>query len=237
MNGDIKWLMASNVDDFLETRAGKRPWYAKYNHTRFLSEARYLQLKRSSDIVLGSILLFLTLPVLVICMIAVLLDSPGPAVFLQERTGKSGRRFKMFKLRTMVNNAPELKNTYHHLNALSYPDFKILNDPRITSVGRVLRKTSLDELPQFFNVILGDMSLVGPRPTSFSSSTYALWHTARLEVMPGITGLWQISGRCNIGFDDRNRLDIAYINNRCFSLDMQILLRTLVSVIRRDGAE
>lgn len=229
--------MASNVDDFLDTRAGKRPWYAKYNRERFLSEARYLQLKRSTDIALGSFLLFLTLPVLVICMIAVLLDSPGPVFLLQERTGKSGKRFKMFKLRTMVKNAAELKNTYQHLNVLSCPDFKIPNDPRITRVGRVLRRTSLDELPQFFNVIRGDMSLVGPRPTSFSSSTYALWHTARLQVLPGLTGLWQISGRCNIGFDDRNRLDIAYINNRCFSLDMEILLRTLVSVIRRDGAE
>ena len=120
---------------------------------------------------------------------------------------------------------------------MSYPDFKIPSDPRITRVGRFFRKTSLDELPQIFNVIWGDMSLVGPRPTSFPSSTYDLWHTARLEIKPGITGLWQVSGRCEIGFNTRSRLDIAYVRNLSLLLDIKILLRTIGSVIHQNGAE
>jgi lipopolysaccharide/colanic/teichoic acid biosynthesis glycosyltransferase len=142
----------------------------------------------------------------------------------------------MYKLRTMVRNAEELKAKFMHLNELTYPDFKISNDPRITRVGRLLRKTSLDELPQIFNVLQGDMSLVGPRPTSFSADTYRLWHTARLECKPGVTGLWQVSGRNELDFDERLRLDIAYHHNQCFWLDLRILLRTFGSVVNGRGA-
>jgi lipopolysaccharide/colanic/teichoic acid biosynthesis glycosyltransferase len=142
----------------------------------------------------------------------------------------------MFKVRTMVHNAAELKEKYAHLNELSWPDFKITNDPRVTRVGRFLRKTSLDELPQVFNVLLGDMSLVGPRPTSFAADTYSLWHTARLEVKPGLTGLWQISGRYQLDFDERLRLDIAYIRHRCLALDLYILFRTVGAVFSGRGA-
>ena len=115
-------------------------------------------------------------------------------------------------------------------------DFKITNDPRVTRVGRILRKTSLDELPQIFNVIKGDMSLVGPRPTSFDVSTYKLWHTERLEVLPGLTGLWQVSGRSDLDFDERLRLDIAYIERQSLWLDIQILIRTVTVVFTQDGA-
>jgi lipopolysaccharide/colanic/teichoic acid biosynthesis glycosyltransferase len=142
----------------------------------------------------------------------------------------------MYKLRTMVNNAEKMKAQYMHLNELSYPDFKITNDPRITLVGRFLRKTSLDELPQLFNVLKGEMSLVGPRPTSFSATSYSLWHTARLAVKPGLTGLWQVSGRSELDFDDRLRLDIAYMRNRCLSLDVEVLFRTFGSVLNGRGA-
>jgi len=173
---------------------------------------------------------------LAVCWIAIKLDSTGPAMFSHLRTGKSGQRFKMYKLRTMVKNAEELKVKYIHMNTLSYPDFKICNDPRVTQIGRILRKTSLDELPQIFNVLRGDMSLVGPRPTSFSASTYSLWHTARLEVPPGVTGLWQVSGRNELDFDDRLRLDIAYISNRSMWLDLRILFRTVGSVVSGRGA-
>jgi lipopolysaccharide/colanic/teichoic acid biosynthesis glycosyltransferase len=169
-------------------------------------------------------------------MIMIKLDSPGPIFYIQQRTGKGGRRFNMLKLRTMVVGAEELKQELQHLNQLSYPDFKMADDPRITRAGRFFRKTSLDELPQLINVLKGDMSLVGPRPTSFSSSTYNLWHTARLQVIPGITGLWQISGRSSIDFDDRSRLDIAYIRNRSIGMDFRILLRTINSVVSKDGA-
>jgi lipopolysaccharide/colanic/teichoic acid biosynthesis glycosyltransferase len=142
----------------------------------------------------------------------------------------------MLKLRTMVANAEELKQRYAHLNELTWPDFKITNDPRITRVGRFLRKTSLDELPQIFNVISGQMSLVGPRPTSFAADTYELRHTERLEVQPGITGLWQISGRANLDFEARLQLDIAYIERKSFWYDLYILCMTLPAICLQRGA-
>ena len=139
------------------------------------------------------------------------------------RTGQGGIRFRMFKFRTMFTNAEDLKEDYLHLNQLTWPDFKISDDPRVTRVGHLLRKTSLDELPQLLNVLKGDMSLVGPRPTSFDASTYDLWHTERLEVMPGITGLWQISGRGDVDFDERLRMDVEYIERQSIWLDLWII--------------
>jgi lipopolysaccharide/colanic/teichoic acid biosynthesis glycosyltransferase len=135
----------------------------------------------------------------------------------------------------MMRNAEELKQKYAHLNELQWPDFKITNDPRVTKVGRILRKTSLDELPQLFNVVRGDMSLVGPRPTSFGSETYALWQTERLDVIPGITGLWQIIGRGSMGFSSRVHLDTFYVEHRCLSFDILILMRTFLAVIQQRG--
>jgi lipopolysaccharide/colanic/teichoic acid biosynthesis glycosyltransferase len=142
----------------------------------------------------------------------------------------------MYKLRTMVRDAESRKKEYLALNELSYPDFKIARDPRITRVGYLLRKTSLDELPQIFNVLKGDMTLVGPRPTSFSSSTYSSWHTARLEPKSGVTGLWQVEGRNDLDFDDRVRLDIAYRRHQSLWLDLRILLLTLPRVLSGRGA-
>jgi lipopolysaccharide/colanic/teichoic acid biosynthesis glycosyltransferase len=136
----------------------------------------------------------------------------------------------------MVENADQLKEKLQHLNVLKPPDFKIPNDPRITRVGRVLRATSLDELPQLWNVARGDMSLVGPRPTSFAPHTYELWHTRRLEAKPGLTGLWQISGRHGVGFDDRLRLDDWYMRHSSVRLDLSILLRTVPVLLRKEGA-
>jgi lipopolysaccharide/colanic/teichoic acid biosynthesis glycosyltransferase len=123
-----------------------------------------------------------------------------------------------------------------HLNELTPPDFKITDDPRVTRVGRILRKTSLDELPQVFNVLKGEMSLVGPRPTSFAGNTYSFWQTERLEILPGITGLWQVSGRSDVDFDDRARLDIQYIEQQSIWLDLNILFRTVATVISQRGA-
>ena len=163
-------------------------------------------------------------------------DFKAPVMFLQKRTGKGGQRFLMYKFRTMVPNAEALKEKYAYLNELTWPDFKISNDPRITAVGRLLRKTSLDELPQLFNILKGDMSLVGPRPTFFSSNEYKLWHTARLDVLPGITGLWQITARSTADWDNRSRLDIVYAERRCFSLDIEILFRTFEVVLLTRGA-
>jgi len=204
---------------------------------RILTGRSYLFAKRVMDLTLVLLSAPFWLPVLGIIHVLITLTSPGaPAVFTQLRTGIGGRRFRMYKFRSMVPDAEALKEKYAHLNELQWPDFKITNDPRITKVGKVLRKTSLDELPQLINVIKGDMSLVGPRPTSFGSETYKLWHTERLDVMPGLTGLWQIIGRAQLEFDDRLRLDIAYIEHAGLMFDINILFRTFIAVFKQRGA-
>lgn len=204
---------------------------------RWLRGRAYLTAKRAIDLLLVILALPLLLPLLGLCALLIKLESlRDPIVFTQVRTGKGGRPFRMYKFRTMVVNAEELKQKLAHLNELQWPDFKITNDPRITRVGSFLRRTSLDELPQVFNVVNGAMSLVGPRPTSFSAKTYALWHTERLDVQPGITGLWQIIGRGSTEFNERLRLDIAYIERRCLWLDLQILAYTASAVLEQRGA-
>ncbi|MFN8187989.1 MAG: sugar transferase [Gaiellales bacterium] len=197
---------------------------------------RYLLVKRGLDLAFCLIAFPVVVPLLAVCSLAVRIDSPGPIMFSQWRTGQHGVRFRMYKFRTMVTNAEELKAEYAHLNILPYPDFKIPDDPRVTRVGKVLRKTSLDELPQFINLLKGEMTLVGPRPTSFSASTYDLWHTHRLEVAPGITGLWQVRGRNETTFDERLRLDIQYIENMSLGLDLKIIWWTVASVVKGSGA-
>ena len=197
----------------------------------------YLMAKRIMDVVLVLYVLPLVALLMALCAILIKLEDPkGPIFFIQQRTGKGGKRFGMYKFRTMVYNAEELKASLAHLNELEWPDFKITNDPRVTRIGRILRKTSLDELPQLFNVLKGEMSLVGPRPTSFSSDTYALWQTERLDVTPGITGLWQIMGRASMEFEDRVYLDVLYIENRSIWLDIQIMFRTVFAVLAQRGA-
>jgi lipopolysaccharide/colanic/teichoic acid biosynthesis glycosyltransferase len=197
---------------------------------------RYLVAKRIFDVTVSLALMPLLLPLLGLCALAVRLDSPGPILFRQQRTGQHGVRFGMYKFRTMVRDAEELKASLAHLNILPPPDFKIIDDPRITRVGKFLRKTSLDELPQILNVLRGDMSLVGPRPTSFAASTYSLWHTERLEVQPGITGLWQVKGRNETTFDERLRLDVEYIEKRSLLYDLRLIALTVASVVNRSGA-
>jgi len=166
------------------------------------------------------------------------LSPGGSAIFVQERTGKGGHRFRMFKFRTMVPDAENLKSGLAEVNAngeLAGP-LKLKNDPRITPIGRILRKTSLDELPQVINVLRGEMSLVGPRPTSWSPQSYQLWHTERLDVLPGITGLWQISNRGDQDFDEWLRWDIRYIEKRSIWLDIIILIKTVTAVFKQKGA-
>jgi lipopolysaccharide/colanic/teichoic acid biosynthesis glycosyltransferase len=211
------------------------------DHIRFknplFQRQSYLVAKRVMDLSLVLLAMPLVAPLLILIAILIKLENPGgPIMFIQYRTGKGGRRFGMYKFRTMVPNAEELKQKLAHLNELEWPDFKITNDPRITRVGRILRKTSLDELPQLLNVLKGEMSLVGPRPTSFSADTYTLWQTERLDVLPGITGLWQIMGRASMEFVDRVYLDVFYIEHRCLWLDVQILIRTVLAVLIQKGA-
>ncbi|MFT3894505.1 MAG: sugar transferase [Anaerolineales bacterium] len=205
---------------------------------RIATDRTYQILKRAMD--LGIVLLTAPfwLPLLAGVSLAVWLTAPkAPVIFYHLRTGKGGKRFRMYKFRTMVPNAEELKAKYAHLNELKWPDFKITNDPRVTFLGRILRKTSLDELPQLLNVLRGDMSLVGPRPTSFGAETYQLWQTERLDVVPGLTGLWQVEGRGSIEFDERLRLDIAYIERASLLLDIEILFRTVIAVFQQRGAK
>ena len=197
---------------------------------------RYLVTKRVVDIAAVLTVAPLLVPAAALIALAIRIDSPGPIVFSQMRTGQHGRRFRMYKFRTMVANAEELKTELAHLNELQWPDFKITDDPRVTRVGKFLRVTSLDELPQLFNVLRGDMSLVGPRPTSFSADTYDLWHTVRLEVRPGLTGLWQVRARHTSEFDDRLRLDVEYVRKMSIATDLSILLQTVGSVLHRSGA-
>ena len=216
----------------------EQDWFKKFDpEKRILTGQAYLLAKRCMDLFVVVLTLPLWLPLNGIIALIIRISSPGaPVVFRQLRTGKGGRRFDMYKFRTMVHNAEELKAVYAHLNELQSPDFKITNDPRITPVGRFLRRTSLDELPQLFNVLRGEMSLVGPRPTSFGPETYQLWHTERLDVMPGMTGLWQIIGRAHLEFDDRLRLDIAYIERAGIWMDINILIRTFLAVFQQRGA-
>ncbi|MDX1691917.1 MAG: sugar transferase [Acidimicrobiia bacterium] len=197
----------------------------------------YVVAKRILDVVLVIAAAPLWVPVALLCALAIKLDDPrAPVMFTQIRAGKGGRTIRMHKFRTMVPDAEGLKWELRHLNELEWPDFKITDDPRITRPGRLLRTTSLDELPQLWDVLVGRLSLVGPRPTDFMPDTYELWQTERLDVKPGVTGLWQLYGRGLSLFDDRTRLDIAYVQRRCLWLDIQIIVRTIPAVLARRGA-
>lgn len=193
----------------------------------------YLRVKRMMDLILSLAALPIVLPILLVASIAIRMDSPGPALFVQTRIGLHGRHFALYKLRTMVANAEELKASILDSRTIH---FKTLDDPRITRVGRFLRKTSLDELPQLFNVIRGDMSLVGPRPTSLNLATYEPWHERRLEIRPGVTGLWQVSGRNAMTFDERVKLDIEYIDHLSLANDLKLLGQTVLVVVKGKGA-
>ncbi len=196
----------------------------------------YFATKRAIDLALALIIGVLILPLALVIALAIKLYDGGPVIFAQQRTGLGGQRFRMLKFRTMCVSAETMKAELQHLSLVAYPDFKIENDPRVTPVGSILRATFLDELPQLVNVIRGDMSLVGPRPTSFAANTYSLWHTERLEAKPGITGLWQV--RRSDGetcFDERLRLDVEYLRTRSTAGDVKIMLATLASVVQRAG--
>jgi lipopolysaccharide/colanic/teichoic acid biosynthesis glycosyltransferase len=194
--------------------------------------------KRALDLVASVSLLLLVSPLFLLVAVGIKLDSPGPVFYRQWRTGHGGRRFRMYKFRTMRKDADQLKESLRAMNAHgpNSIDFKIRNDPRVTRVGRVLRRLSLDELPNLLSVLRGDMSIVGPRPTSFDVDVYADWHLARLAVPSGITGLWQISGRADLDFDDRVKLDCRYIREQSVWLDLKILALTPFRVFSGRGA-
>jgi lipopolysaccharide/colanic/teichoic acid biosynthesis glycosyltransferase len=193
--------------------------------------------KRLFDIFASVIGLVLSFPILALAMVLIRLDSAGPVIYASRRLGCSGVPFRFYKLRSMYNGAHESKRRLLHLNEVDGPAFKLANDPRVTRVGRWLRRTSVDELPQLWNVLKGDMSLVGPRPPIPEEvEKYEPWQRRRLDVKPGITCLWQISGRSKLGFNEWMRLDLEYIKHRSFRLDIKILLRTVPAVLSQEGA-
>jgi exopolysaccharide biosynthesis polyprenyl glycosylphosphotransferase len=193
--------------------------------------------KRAMDVTISLIGLILLFPLFLLIAIFIRLDSPGPVLFRQIRVGKGEQLFACYKFRSMVEGADEEKERLENLNEAGGAFFKIRKDPRITRLGRVLRRASMDELPQLFNVLMGHMSLVGPRPAPPAEvQRYQPWHRRRLEVSPGITGLWQVSGRSELTFDEMVLLDLYYIENWSPLLDIQIMLRTLPTVITGEGA-
>jgi len=201
------------------------------------SNETQLAAKRLLDVAVSLLVLTLSLPVIVVAALAIKLTSPGSVVFKQQRIGLNGRTFTLYKFRTMIEDAHERLGEVSHLNEMSGPVFKAKDDPRITAVGRILRKFSLDELPQLWNVLRGDMSLVGPRPPIPEEvRSYHRWQRRRLSMKPGLTCLWQINGRNNVDFDRWMQLDLQYIDNWSPSLDLKILLRTIPAVLSGRGA-
>ncbi|OQY86476.1 MAG: hypothetical protein B6D41_13375 [Chloroflexi bacterium UTCFX4] len=194
-------------------------------------------IKRAMDVLFaGALFVLLLLPMLFIAL-AIKLTSPGPIIFAQYRVGRGGKIFTAYKFRTMRVGADDEKQDLAHLNEASGPLFKIRNDPRITIIGKILRRASLDELPQLLNVLKGDMSLVGPRPPLPNEvAQYEEWHKRRLDVSPGVTGLWQVSGRSELSFDEMVMLDLYYIENWSPWLDIRILLKTIPALLTARGA-
>jgi exopolysaccharide biosynthesis polyprenyl glycosylphosphotransferase len=197
----------------------------------------YLAMKRATDFVVALFLLALFLPIIPIVAMLIRLDSHGPIFFRQKRIGKNGKTFNFYKFRSMVTGAENVIGALRPLSGVDGPIFKIKDDPRITHVGRFLRRSSLDELPQLINVLRGDMSIVGPRPNLPSEvSQYLPWQKRRLDVTPGITCFWQIAGRSHIGFQEWMRLDLEYVRKRSYITDLKIMLKTVPAVIARKGA-
>ena len=187
----------------------------------------YFFIKRIIDLIFSILGIILLSPIMLITAIAIKIESKGPVIFSQIRVGKDGKHFKMYKFRSMVQNAEELKEKLLSQNEMSGPMFKMKEDPRITKVGKFIRKTSIDELPQLFNVIKGDMSLVGPRPNLPKEvAQFSEYHKLKLKAKPGLTCYWQVMGRNSIGFEEWMELDIKYIRERSIWLDLKLIFRT-----------
>jgi exopolysaccharide biosynthesis polyprenyl glycosylphosphotransferase len=197
-----------------------------------------LVMKRLIDIVGSAALLLALAPLFAVVTLLIRLDSPGPVFFTQERVGFNKRRFRILKFRTMVDGSHQQQHMLEHLNEVEGPVFKIKNDPRVTRLGQFLRRFSIDELPQLVNVLKGDMSLVGPRPLPVRDVDRidVQWHKRRFSIKPGITCLWQVNGRSNIGFNEWVRMDLDYIDKWSLALDLLILVKTIPVVFRGPGA-
>jgi exopolysaccharide biosynthesis polyprenyl glycosylphosphotransferase len=208
-----------------------------YGFSPSLTRQGAFLVKRLMDVAVASVLLVVTAPIFLAVAVAIALTSPGPVFFGQQRAGFHGRRFFMYKFRTMVSGAEEIRDQVLHLNEMSGPVFKAADDPRLTPVGRLLRRTSLDELPQLVNVIKGEMSLVGPRPLPlYEASRIKGAQRRRLALRPGITGLWQVSGRNMVDFEEWMAMDLRYVDQWSLLVDLAILVRTIPTVLSGKGA-
>ena len=195
----------------------------------------YDVIKRIIDITISGLALIILIPLFLVVAILIKVESAGRVIFPQDRVGKDGEIFRMYKFRSMVANAEELKRKLILENEATGPMFKIKNDPRITTIGRFLRRTSIDELPQLFNVLKGDMSLVGPRPSLPEEvEKFDLWMLRRLDVKPGLTCYWQVMGRNSIGFEEWMKLDVKYVNERTLWIDIKLIFKTF-SVLLGDN--
>lgn len=198
------------------------------NALEYTASPGYFFAKRLLDIIFSLAAIILLIPVFLLIAIAIKIDSKGSVIFCQERCGYKGKVFKMYKFRSMVWNAPLLQKELESKNEAKGQMFKIKEDPRITRAGKFLRKTNVDELPQLFNVLKGEMSLVGPRPPILSEvDGYDPWHNLRMSVKPGITGLWQIFKRSEVNFEQMVRLDLKYIREQSFWYDLKIIIKTM----------
>ena len=197
----------------------------------------YIAGKRLFDLSVGLLAFVFVIPIVPLIALMIKLDSPGPVFYRQDRVGRGGRPFRFYKFRSMYREADRRRTELESRNEQEGPVFKIKADPRITPVGQFLRRSSVDEIPQILNVLRGDMSIVGPRPPlPVEVARYQPWHRRRLDVKPGITCLWQIAGRSQIGFDEWMRLDMEYLRTRSLRTDLAIFLKTLPAVMARRGA-
>jgi exopolysaccharide biosynthesis polyprenyl glycosylphosphotransferase len=207
--------------------------------SEFLTIGKFYLVKRCMDFVIAALFVFFTWPLYLVIALAIKLDSPGPVFFKQTRMGLHGKKFQVWKFRTMRTDAEKLQKELESRNETTGGViFKIKNDPRITGIGSFLRRYSLDELPQLFNVLLGEMALVGPRPLPIRDvDNFSPHHFFRHEVLPGVTGLWQVSGRSNIvDFEQVIQLDFNYIENWSLAMDLRILMKTVLVVLKKEGA-
>src|SRR6266850_2662983 len=232
------------VQPDLSLRTFVKPYIGEFGGVPFVTvrsvppDGWPLFIKRLIDVVGGAALLVGLAPLLAIAALLIKIDSPGPILFRQERIGLNKRRFQLLKFRTMVVGADQQQHGMEQLNEANGPVFKIKDDPRITRLGKFLRRYSIDELPQLFNVLNGDMSLVGPRPLPVRDveRINVQWHKRRFSVKPGITCLWQVNGRSDVSFEHWVQLDLEYIDKWCLGLDIKILIKTVPVVLRGSGA-
>lgn len=228
-------MKAIKVKDYCEVSYDKIN--SKNSFVRANNAWSYLFIKRTIDIIGSIVGILMLLPIFILVSLIIKLQDGGPAIFVQNRVGINGKVFKMYKFRSMKLNAEEELKKLHALNEAKGPLFKIKEDPRVTKFGKFIRKTSIDELPQLFNILLGHMTIVGPRPPLISEvEQYNEHQKLRLSVKPGLTCFWQISGRSNLGFDEMVELDIKYIEERNLLLDIKIILLTIPAVLFNKGA-